>query len=150
MKPRLKDPTIYPWQLLILATPTDSTSRQPDLRGTSSRVLLLVEFAGRNKRGVGGVSSQFHSGPSLPHSSLSHRLLFSPSIIPFDRGSDGAGVLKVVAIMGSQTHTEWGCLSVARFCRSCFGKFPRPNGQYCRYLLPRQALATQTEKNNKI
>ena len=48
------------------------------------------------------------------------------------------------------TFTEWGCLSVTRFCRSCFGKFPWRNGRYCRYLLPRQALATQTEKNHKI
>ena len=66
-----------------------------------SLILVLDEFAGgerglkRSERVEAGVSSQFHSGPSLPRSSLRHRLLFSPSVIPFDRGSDRAGVLKI-------------------------------------------------------
>ena len=40
--------------------------------------------------------------------------------------------------------------AVYQFCRSCFGKFPQPNGRSCRYPLPKQTLAIQTEKTNKI
>ena len=36
------------------------------------------------------------------------------------------------------------------FADHVLGSCPRPNGLYCSYPLPRQALATQTEKNNKI
>ena len=65
-------------------------------------------------------------------------------------GMEFGGAIGILFYFANLVRTEWGCLSVARFCGSCFGKLPRPNGRYCRYLLPRQALATQTEKNNKI
>ena len=51
-----------------------------------SLILVLDEFAGgerglkRSERVEAGVSSQFHSGPSLAPS-LRHRLLFSPSVL---------------------------------------------------------------------
>ena len=38
--------------------------------------------------------------------------------------------------------------SVARFERWLFGKFPRPAGWYCSYLLPRQAIANCIKIHN--
>ena len=55
-------------------------------------LVVLDEFAGEDRRGEASAVN-FILFWTLSHSSLSHRLLFSPSIIPFDRGSDGAGVL---------------------------------------------------------
>ena len=49
-----------------------------------------------------------------------------------------------------QLRALWGVPSLLIFCWMCFGKFPWPVGRCCSYLLPKQALATRLEKDNKI